>query len=440
VQGWGDAGLTALAAAASLGAMWDSLWINARLATMTAGTPFGLIDRGAVGLSAGRIVWLGDMVALPAAPVALARVVHDAHSKVMTPGLVDCHTHIVYVGDGLSDFEILTQGGTRADMLAAGGGILGLAMRTRRAEPERIAAESRKRVARLVAAGVTTMESKSGAGLDLETELTTMRISRQLGRELPLTVVSTYLGAHAIAPEYRDRLDDYVEFMARTVLPAAMREGLVDAVDGFCDEWGYSPQQMTRLFEAATAHGLPVKLHAEQYRDFGAAEVVARFRGLSADHLEYIGEPAIRAMAEAGTVATLLPGANWTLGETKRPPVALLRRHGVPIALATNCNPVSSPTTSPTMMMNMGCRMFGLTTEEALAAFTRVGAQALGLQSSRGTIEIGKVADLALWDVEKPGELAARIADNPCLAVIKGGTVIYRASEPSFEAATHVQA
>jgi imidazolonepropionase len=208
----------------------------------------------------------------------------------------------------------------------------------------------------------------------------------------------------------------------------------VDQVDGFCDAWGYTPVQMARLFEAATAAGLPVKLHAEQYRDFGAAELVARFRGLSADHLEYVGEPAVRAMADSGTVATLLPGANWTLGERRRPPVDLFRRHGVPIALATNCNPVSSPTTSPTMMMNMGCRMFGLTTEEALAAFTRVGAKALGLAASRGTIEVGKQADLAVWDVTQPGELASRIADNPCVAVVKDGRVVHRAVEPRFAA------
>jgi imidazolonepropionase len=415
-------------------AMWDALWINARIATMVPGKPFGLIAPGAVAAEGGRIAWVGAMAALPGTPAALAVEVHDAADRVMTPGLVDCHTHVVFTGDGLVDFEVLTRGGGRAEMVAAGGGIIGMVMRNRAADPEKILAESRKRVARLIASGVTTLESKSGAGLDLDTEIATMAISRELGRLLPVTVVSTYLGAHGIAPEYRDRLDDYVAFMTDTVLPEALRRGLVDQVDGFCDAWGYTPVQMARLFEAATAAGLPVKLHAEQYRDFGAAELVARFRGLSADHLEYVGEPAVRAMADSGTVATLLPGANWTLGERRRPPVDLFRRHGVPIALATNCNPVSSPTTSPTMMMNMGCRMFGLTTEEALAAFTRVGAKALGLAASRGTIEVGKQADLAVWDVTQPGELASRIADNPCVAVVKDGRVVHRAVEPRFAA------
>jgi imidazolonepropionase len=212
------------------------------------------------------------------------------------------------------------------------------------------------------------------------------------------------------------------------VLPAAVAEGLVDQVDGFCDATGFSREQTARLFEVARAHGLPVKCHAEQYRDFGAAEVVARFGGLSADHLEYAGEGTIRAMAEAGVTATLLPGAHWTLGETQRPPVALLRKHGVPIALATNCNPVSSHTCSPTMMMNMACRLFGLTTEEAVAGFTVNGARALGVLGSRGTLEVGKLADFAVWDVEQPGDLAYRIADNPCAVVVQGGHAVYRAA------------
>ena len=410
--------------------MWDALWRNGKIATMTPGTPFGLIEAGAIAAQDGRIAWVGAEAALPAA--ASAGTVHDLEDRLLTPGLVDPHNHAVYYGDALSDFELLTQGGTRADMIAAGGGVTGLVGQTRGATDEQIHAASAARVARLIAAGMTTIEAKSGAGLDLDTELRCLRIGRGLGRTLPVRVVTTFLGAHGVAPEYRGRPDDYIDYLCRVVLPAAVAEGLVDQVDGFCDPTGFTHAQITRLFETARARGLPVKLHAEQYRDYGAADLVARFRGLSADHLEFAGEATIRAMADAGTVATLLPGAHWTMGETHRPPVALLRRHGVPMALATNCNPVSSHTTSPTMMMNMACRLFGLTTEEALAGFTRNGARALGVLDSRGTLEVGKLADFAIWDVDRPGALAYPIADNPCREVVQGGRPIYRAAPIRF--------
>jgi imidazolonepropionase len=412
--------------------MWDALWRNGKVATMTEGAPFGLIAEGAIAAESGRIAWVGPEAALPGPPAACARVVHDLHGRLLTPGLVDCHNHAVYYGDGLRDFELLTQGGTRADMIASGGGVQGLVRRTRAATDEQIHAASAARVARLIANGFTTLESKSGSGLDLDTEIRCLRIARELGRELPVRIATTFLGAHGIAPEYRDRPDDYIDYLRRVVLPAAVGQGLVDAVDGFCDPTGFTRAQITRLFEAAEAHGLPVKLHAEQYRDYQAADLVAQFRGLSADHLEFASEPTIIAMARAGTVGTLLPGAHWILGETQRPPVALLRRHGVPIALATNCNPVSSPTCSPTMMMHMACRLFGLTTEEALAGFTRNGARALGLHASRGTLEAGKLADFAIWEVDEPGELAYRIADTPCREVIEDGRTVYRAAPIQF--------
>ena len=412
--------------------MWDALWRNGKLATMTEGNPFGLIERGAIAAQDGHIAWVGPEAALPSAAADGARAVHDLGGYLLTPGLVDCHNHAVYYGDALADFELLTQGGSRADMIASGGGVQGLVRQTRAASDDQIRAASAARIAKLIAAGITTLESKSGAGLDKDTELRCLRISRELGRTLPATIVTTFLGAHGLAPEYRGRPDDYVDHLCRVVLPAAVSEGLVDHVDGFCDPTGFSHAQIIRLFEVARAHGLPVKLHAEQYRDFGAADLVARFKGLSADHLEYAGEPTIRAMAEADTVATLLPGAHWTMGETQRPPVALFRRHGVKMALATNCNPVSSHTCSPTMMMNMACRMFGLTTEEALAGFTRNGAKALGVLDSRGTLEVGKRADFAIWDVDKPGELAYRIADNPCREVVRDGRVVYRAAAIQF--------
>lgn len=412
--------------------MWDALWLGGKLATMTGSTPFGLHEGGAIGVEAGRIAWVGPEAALPGAAASLAREVHDLRGRLMTPGLVDPHNHAVYHGDALADFELLTQGGTRADMITAGGGVQGLVRRTRAATDEQIYTASAARVAKLIAGGITTMESKSGAGLDLDTELRLLRISRELGRALPVRVVTTFLGAHGLAPEYRGRHDEYIDYLCRVVLPAAVAQGLVDQVDGFCDATGFSPAQTARLFEAATAHGLPVKCHAEQYRDYGAAEVVARFKGLSADHLEYAGEQTVRTMADAGVTATLLPGAHWTLADTRRPPVALLRRHGVAIALATNCNPVSSHTWSPTLMMHMGCRLFALTTEEALAGFTRSGAKALGVLDSRGTLEVGKLADFAIWDVDQPGDLAYRLGDNPCAEVVKDGRTVYRAAPIEF--------
>jgi imidazolonepropionase len=409
--------------------MWDALWVGLRLATMTGDKPFGLIEDGAIAAEKGRIAWLGPRGALPGEPRSLARVVHEGGGRLMTPGLVDPHTHIVYGGDGVTDFELLTQGGTRDQMIAAGGGVPGLVRKTR--GEEQLYEVSLARVKELIAHGVTTMESKSGAGLDLESELRALRINRELAKNLPLTVASTFMGAHAVGPEYKGRHDDYVDYLCKTVLPAAIREGIVDAVDGFCDPTGFNHAQITRLFEVAAANGLPVKLHAEQYRDYRAADLVAKFRGLSADHLEFASEPTVRLMAEAGTVATLLPGAHFIMGETNRPPVKLFREHGVPMALATNCNPVSSPTMSPPMMMNMACRLFGLTTEEALAAFTRVSARALGYKD-RGTLETGKVADFALWNVTAPGELSATIAQNRCRAVVKGGAVVYEATPPQI--------
>ena len=268
-----------------------------------------------------------------------AHDVRDLGGRLLTPGLVDCHNHAVYHGDALGDFELLTQGGTRADMIAAGGGVHGLVRQTRAATDEQLYTASTTRVSKLIAHGMTTLESKSGAGLDLTTELRCLGIAREIGRKLPVRIVTTFLGAHGIAPEYRGRPDDYIDHLCRVILPAAIAKGLVDQVDGFCDPDGLLDEQITRLFDVATAHGLPVKLHAEQYRDFRAADLVARFKGLSADHLEFAGEPTIRAMAEADTVATLLPGAHWTMAETQRPPVALLRRHGVKIALADQLQP-----------------------------------------------------------------------------------------------------
>ena len=414
--------------------MWDALWLNAELATMAGQEAFGLIADGAVAIEGRHIAWVGSRTALPAAPETLAKSVHDVDGRLLTPGLIDPHTHVLFAGDGLVDFEVLIAGGGRAEMFAAGGGVPGMVRQTRGATDEAIYAAGSRRVAELIAAGVTTLESKSGSGLDEDSELRLLRLSRQLDRDFPIDVVNTFLGAHGLPPEYaQDQRDAYVDLLCQSILPKAIAEGLVDQVDGFCDAMGFSHAQISWQFDIAAAHGLPVKLHADQYTDFAAGALVARYRGLSADHLEYASEATVAAMAEAGTVATLLPGANWTLRDPQKPPVDLFRRYGLTIALATNNNAVSSPTTSPTMMMNMACHLFGLTTEEALAGFTTGAARALGIARDRGSLEVGKRADLVEWRVRRPGELAYRIADNPCATVVKDGRVIYRA--PSIEIA-----
>jgi imidazolonepropionase len=409
--------------------MFDLLLLNGTVATMDGDTPFGLVREGAVGIAGGRIAWIGPTAQAPADG---AGAVRDLGGKVVTPGLVDPHTHIVYGEEGLVDFEVLSQGGQRWDLEPRGGGVGGIVRRTRALSEEALYTASRARMSRLIANGVTTVESKSGAGLDVDTELRLMRVSRALGRDLPVTVVSTYLGAHGLAPEYAGRRDDYVAFMCDEVLPEAVRQDLVDQVDGFCDKVGFSHEQMGRLFDKAQSYGLPVKLHADQYTDFGAGTVVARYRGLSADHMEYCSLATARAMAEAGTVATLLPGAHLTLHETRKPPVEMFRELGVPMALATNSNPVSSPTVSPAAQMHLACYLFRLSAEEALRGFTVNGARALGVADRAGRLAVGRSADLAVWDTDDPRGIAYAMGGAACLAVIKDGVVVHDAPAPTF--------
>lgn len=414
--------------------MFDLLLLNGAVATMAddgpfGTTPFGLLSDGAIGIAKGKVAWVGPASQAPAGGAAK---VWDLAGKVVTPGLVDPHTHIVYGEEGLVDFEVLSQGGQRWDLEPRGGGVGGLVKRTRALSEEALYAASRARMSRLIANGVTTVESKSGAGLDRETELRLMRVSRALGRDLPVTVISTYLGAHGLAPEYAGRRDDYVDFMCNDVLPEAVRLDLVDQVDGFCDKAGFDHRQMSRLFARAQSFGLAVKAHADQYTDFGAGAVVARHRGLSADHLEYASRATVAAMAEAGTVATLLPGAHLTLHETQKPPVETFRALGVPMALATNANPVSSPTVSPAAQMHLACYLFRLTAEEALRGFTVNGARALGLGDSAGRIAVGRAADLALWDADDPRAIVYAIGGAACLGVVKDGAIVHQAAVPNF--------
>ncbi len=399
---------------------WDSLWHNGRLATMSASGPYGALEGGAIAAKDGKIAWVGAQADLPAAPAGLARAVHDLEGRWVTPGLIDCHTHLVFGGDRAQEFELRLEGASYEELARAGGGIRSTVAATRAADEATLLQGARRRLRTLLAEGVTTVEIKSGYGLELSHELKQLRVARRLASELPVTVRTTFLAAHALPPEYDGQVDAYIDSVVDMV-PAAKKSGLADAVDGFCETIGFTPEQTARVFEAAAREGLPVKLHADQLSDLGGAALAARYRALSADHLEYTCEAGIAAMAESGTVAVLLPGAFYTLRETKLPPLETFRSAGVPIAIATDCNPGSAPVTSLLLMLNMAATLFRMTPEEALAGVTRHAAKALGLDASHGTLECGKAADLAIWDIERPAELAYRIGFNPLAAVVKGG-------------------
>jgi imidazolonepropionase len=408
--------------------MWDAIWINANLATMAGDKPYGTVHGGAIAVEDRKIAFVGAMASLAQNPASAARVVHDAQGAWITPGLIDSHTHVIYGGDSRRDFEMRLRGASRDEIYGSGGGVPGIVRATREASDDELFQSAANRILELQSNGVTTVESKSGFGLDLATELRQMRLSRELGRALPVTVISTFLGAHGVGPEYAGRPDDYIDFMANDVLPQAVAEGIVDAVDGFCDSIGFSHDQIGRLFATAQSYGLPVRLHADQYSDYSAGATAARFKALCADHLEYASESTVAAMAEAGTVAGLLPGANYTLRETARPPIALFRRHGVRMALATNSNPSSSPTNSPSMIMNLACTLFKISPQEALEGFTINGARALRMDATHGSLEVGKVADLAVWDISHPADLSYLLAANRCIAVAKEGRVVHEAA------------
>jgi imidazolonepropionase len=337
----------------------------------------------------------------------------DGEGRLLTPGFIDCHTHLVYAGDRAREFELRLQGASYEDIARAGGGIRSTVRATREADEAALFAQSERRLLDLMRHGVTTVEIKSGYGLSLEHELKCLRVARALGQRHPVTVRTSLLSAHALPPEFEGRPDAYVDEIVQRILPAAAQAGLADAVDGFCETIGFSPQQTRRVFEAARAHGLPVKLHAEQLSNQQGAALAAEFGGLSADHLEHVDEAGVAAMARAGTVAVMLPGAFYFLRDTRVPPIALFRRHGVPMAVATDCNPGTSPSTHLPLMLNMACTLFRMTPAEALLGVTRHAARALGLQDTHGTVAPGKVADLCLWDVDHPAALAYAIGASP---------------------------
>lgn len=406
--------------------MWDTLWLDARVATMVpGGVPYGAIEDGALGVTDGQLAWVGRRTDLPGRPESLAREVRGCGRRWITPGLVDCHTHIVHGGDRAHEFELRLKGASYEEIARAGGGIRSTVTATRAASEDALYDSASRRIADLQAEGVTTIEIKSGYGLDRETEARMLRVARRLGATLPLTVRTTFLGAHALPQEFEGRADAFIDFLCQDSLPSLAAEGLVDAVDAFCDRIGFTPAQTRQMFEAARGLGLPVKLHAEQLSDQGGAALAAGYGALSADHLEYLSEAGARAMAAAGTVAVLLPGAFYFIRETRLPPVDLLRREGVRIALATDCNPGTSPMTSLLLVLNMAATLFRLTPEEALAGVTREGAAALGLGASHGTLEAGKAADFVVWNIDRPAELAYRIGGNPAALAVRAGLPLW---------------
>lgn len=386
--------------------MWDDLYLDARLATMAGGAPpYGAIEDGAIGVARGRIVFAGPASALAAAPDRLARNVESLGGAWVTPGLIDCHTHLVFAGERSGEFEMRLGGARYEDIARAGGGILSTVLATRAASIETLVEEAAPRLGAMISSGVTTVEIKSGYGLTLEDELKMLEAATRLGAQSGVRVRRTLLGMHALPPEYRGDRAAYVRHVCEDILPEASRRGLVDAVDAFCEGIGFTREEVCVLFESAAGLGVPVKLHAEQLSDLGGAGLAASFGALSADHIEYVRESDVAAMARAGTVAVLLPGAFYYLNETRKPPVELMRRYGVRMALATDCNPGTSPLLSPSLTMNMGCTLFGLTPEEALAGMTRNAASALGLSMETGTLEVGKSADFAVWRVSRPAEI-----------------------------------
>ena len=387
--------------------MWDTLWLDANIATMVAGKgPYGAIERGAIAAKDGRIAWLGYAADLPGDPEKLAHTQRRMDGAWITPGLIDCHTHLVFGGDRAREFEMRLQGKSYEEIARAGGGIVSTVAATREASVHALAASAQSRLEPMLDQGLTTIEIKSGYGLDLETEMKMLEAAGELAQREAVRVKRTFLGLHALPPEFKEDRAAYVQLVADVMIPAIASAGLADAVDAFCENIGFTAEEVDYVFSAARENGLEVKLHAEQLSNQHGAALAARYKALSADHLEYLDDVGIEAMAKAGTVAVLLPGAFYFLRETKLPPIEKLRAAGVAMAVAGDCNPGTSPMTSPLMALNMASTLFRLTPEEALAGMTREAARALGLADEIGTLHVGKQADFAIWDVAHPAELA----------------------------------
>lgn len=397
----------------------DHLWKNARLATMRADLGgLGIVEDGLIAARDGRILYAGPASDAPSLnPVTVT----DCQGRWITPGLIDCHTHLVHAGDRAHEFELRLNGASYEDIARAGGGIVSTMRATRAADEAELIRQTMPRLDALLAEGVTTVEVKSGYGLSLADELKMLRAARALADARPVDVATTFLGAHAVPPEFADDHDAYIDLVCRKMIPAVAEQRLADAVDGFCEGIGFSLSQVRRVFHAAKSHGLAIKLHAEQLSNLQGAALAASLGALSADHLEHVDEAAVRAMAQAGTVAVMLPGAFYFTRDSKAPPIDLFRHHGVLMALATDCNPGTAPLTSLLLAMNMGATLFRLSVEECLLGVTRHAAQALGRLDRVGTLEAGKACDLAIWDIERPAELVYRMGFNPLHARIFRG-------------------
>jgi imidazolonepropionase len=389
------------------------LWRNARLATLAEGLPgLGVVENGAIAARDGRIIYAGPESDLPSDIHRQAETT-DCDGRWITPGLIDCHTHLVFGGDRAREFELRLEGASYEEIARAGGGIVSTVSATRAASEAELVKSALPRLDHLIREGVTTVEVKSGYGLDTRTECTMLRAARKLGAVRDVSVATTFLGAHALPVEAKGDKDAYIDLVCEEMLPAVIAENLADAVDGFCEGIAFSPAQIARVFDAARKAGLPVKLHADQLSNLHGAKLAAGYGALSVDHLEYTDEEGAAAMAAAGSVAVILPGAFYFIRETKQPPIAAFRAHRVPMALATDCNPGSSPLTSPLLTMNMGATLFRMTVDECIAGFTRNAAKALGKADEIGTLEAGKSCDLAIWDIERPAELVYRLGFNP---------------------------
>jgi imidazolonepropionase len=407
----------------------DTLWINGTLSIITEQGVAETLQTGAIACKDGLISLISPMDKLGDTPSNLATKVIDLEGKCLTPGLIDCHSHLVFGGNRAKEFNLRLQGQSYEQIAKQGGGIMSTVNHTRAATEQQLEHDARSRLALLVSDGVTSIEIKSGYGLTFKDEEKMLRVARRLGDTSPVTVTTTFLGAHALPPEYTNNRSGYLDLVCKEMLPKLHAQGLIDSVDAFCESIAFSVDEVEQVFQAATDLGLPVKLHAEQLSNSGGAELAAKYHALSADHLEYLDETGVQAMAASGSVAVLLPGAFYMLRETQKPPVQLLRDYQVPIALATDINPGSSPVLSARLMMVLGCQEFGLTPEEALRGMTINAAKALGKSDSVGSLQIGKAADLAIWDVQQPFELAYWLGGNKAESVIKAGNCIYQRPE-----------
>ncbi|TVL16936.1 imidazolonepropionase [Shewanella xiamenensis] len=406
---------------------WDQVWIDVNVATMDPyiSAPYGAITNAAIAVKDGKIAWLGPRSELPAFDV-LSIPVYRGKGGWITPGLIDAHTHLVFAGNRANEFELRLKGATYEEIARAGGGIISTVNACREADEAELFDLGRQRLNALAKEGVTTVEIKSGYGLDTETELKILRVARELGQHHHVDVKTTFLGAHAVPPEFKDNSDGYVDLIINKMLPAVIAENLADAVDVFCENIAFNLEQTERVLSAAKAAGLQVKLHAEQLSNMGGSELAARLGAKSVDHIEYLDEAGVKALSESGTCAVLLPGAFYFLRETQKPPIDLLRQYGVPMVLASDFNPGSSPICSTLLMLNMGCTLFRLTPEEALAGLTLNAAKALGIEENVGSLVVGKQADFCLWDIATPAQLAYSYGVNPCKDVVKNGKLIHQ--------------